>query len=124
MLSIIFSRRKLSSARTTAEQGGLFRTTRVDLAAKRHLTCPDHVAVGPPENPVILAKTSTASRMPENRAPMHFTLKDEDMVILTLTTEDDIRLEAGCRAHAQDINRESTQQGHRRFLKSNKLHPT
>jgi diketogulonate reductase-like aldo/keto reductase len=65
----------------------------VDLAAK-YAVSPAQIMLrwGLQKSLVILAKTSTASRMPQNRAIMHFTLKDEDMAILdALTTEDDIR---------------------------------
>jgi diketogulonate reductase-like aldo/keto reductase/8-oxo-dGTP pyrophosphatase MutT (NUDIX family) len=73
--------------------GSFGRPEIADLAAK-YAVSPAQIMLrwGLQKSLVILAKTSTASRMRENRGLMHFTLEEEDMAILdALTTEDDIR---------------------------------
>jgi diketogulonate reductase-like aldo/keto reductase len=88
------SRNILVCAYKPLNRAGSFERPEIVKLAAKYAVTPAQIMLrwGLQKSLVVVAKTSTASRMPENRA-LHFTLKEEDMAILdALTTEDDLRV--------------------------------
>ena len=94
MIDYFQSRDILVCAYKPLNRGGALDRPAITKLATKYAVSPAQIMLrwGVQKGLVVAAKTSTASRMPENRALMHFQLSKDDMLILdALTTAEDLR---------------------------------